>query len=93
MDTWCQCFSPRELRVDCVMYKFFIKVATLFMFHNTVKVEKIMILLKGAMTMSYYLLSFLKELKHIFTSGVEFENNGPDYIDTLKLFPVICYNG
>ena len=42
------------------------------MFHNTVKVEKIMIFLKGAMTMSHYLLSFLKELKRIFTSGVEF---------------------
>ena len=72
MDTWCQCFSPTELRVDCVTYKFFIKVATSFMFHNTVEVEKIMIFLKGAMTMSHYLLSFLKELKRIFTSGVEF---------------------
>ena len=75
MDTWCQCFSPRELRVDCVMYKFFIKVATLFMFHNTVKVEKIMILLKGAMTMSYYLLSFLKELKHMILSSHQVLNS------------------
>lgn len=49
------------------------------MFHNTVKVEKIMIFLKGAMTMSHYLLSFLKEVKRVFTSGFEFQNNGPDY--------------
>ena len=53
-------------------YKFFIKVATLFMFHNTVEVEKIMIFLKGAMTVSHYLLSFLKELRRIVTSGDEF---------------------
>lgn len=49
------------------------------MFHNTVKVEKNMIFLKGAMTMSHYLLSFLKEVKCVFTSGFEFQNNGPDY--------------
>ena len=55
-----------------MMYKFFIKVATLFIFHNTVEVEKIMILLKGAMTLSHYLPSFLKELRRILTSGDEF---------------------
>ena len=33
------------------------------MFHNTVKVEKIIILLKGAMTMSHYLPFFLKKAK------------------------------
>ena len=53
-------------------YKFFIKVATLFMFHNTVEVEKLMIFLKGAMAVSHYLLSFLKELRRILTSGDEF---------------------